>query len=131
MLFWGVWGFADKNAVFHAHPFTVQWMYSLPYVLSMPLWYWLGQKLSPATNHSGAAFAWAVLASIASMLAFLLLLFALEQKPASIAVAITSAYPVITLILCAVRGLENFSPSKFIGVALIGVGIIVLQMGGK
>jgi len=131
MLFWGVWGFADKNAVFHAHPFTVQWMYSLPYVFSMPLWYWLGQKLSPATNHSGAALAWAVLASIASMLAFLLLLFALEQKPASIAVAITSAYPVITLLLCAARGLENFSLPKFIGIALIGVGIMVLQINGQ
>jgi bacterial/archaeal transporter family protein len=126
MILWGVWGFGDKNAVLRAHPYTVQWMYSLPYLIFIPLWYWLGSRIAPATNLDGRAFLWAALASLASMAALLLLLFALQQRPASIAVAITSAYPVVTLILSVWSGAESFSLPKLVGIAFVLVGVVIL-----
>ncbi len=124
---WGFWGWADKNALMRAHPFTVQWMYSVPYILFIPLWYWLGAKIAPNTNSDTSAFIWAVSASIASMIAAVLLLFALQLKPASIAVAITSGYPIITLIFSILSGMESFSWQKLIGVLFVCLGLIILQ----
>lgn len=126
-ILWGIWGIADKYAVGNAHPFTVQWMYALPYILAMPVWYWLGRNTRPETNHNQTAFAWAVVASLASMLALLLLLFALQRKPASLAVAFTSAYPLVTLVIAVMMGTEKFSLPKVAGILLIIAGLIVLQ----
>lgn len=128
-ILWGVWGWADKNAVARAHPFTIQWMYSIPYIIFIPLWYWLGAKMAPATNLDSGAFFWAISASIVSMVAAILLLFALQLKPASIAVSITSGYPVITLILSVLSGSEGFSWQKLIGILFVFIGLVILQIG--
>lgn len=126
-LLWGIWGIADKFAVENAHPFTVQWMYAIPYVVALPIWYWLGRNARPEANHSQTAFVWAIVASIASMLALLLLLLALQQKPASLAVAFTSAYPLVTLIIAALLGQEEITLTKVAGILFILAGLVILQ----
>lgn len=128
-ILWGIWGIADKYAVTHAHPFTVQWMYTVPFILTLPLWYWLGRNTQPETNHSVTALAWAGLAGVASLLALLLLLFALQRKPASLAVAFTSAYPLVTLALAVILGAEKVSLYKVGGIGLIVAGLLLLQAG--
>jgi bacterial/archaeal transporter family protein len=124
---WGIWGWADKNAVTRAHPYTVQWMYSLPYVLFLPLWYAMGSRTVPASNLDTGALFWAVTASLSSIFAMILLLFALRTKPASIAIAVTSAYPMVTLILSVLSGDESFSLAKVIGILLVFAGVLLLQ----
>jgi drug/metabolite transporter (DMT)-like permease len=126
-LLWGLWGIADKYAVEQAHPFTVQWMYAIPYVLTIPLWFWLGKTIQPQTNLNPTAFMWAIIASCCSMLALLLLLFALQRKPASLAVAFTSAYPLVTLLIASLMGAERVTLPKVAGLLLILVGLVVLQ----
>jgi drug/metabolite transporter (DMT)-like permease len=123
---WGVWGFADKNAVMRAHPFTVQWMYSLPYMLLIPFWFWLGHRAAPATNLDPSALRWATVASVAGMLALLAFLFAMEMKPASVAVAATAAYPLVTLLLSVLSGAETFSLPKLAGMVLIILGVVLV-----
>jgi bacterial/archaeal transporter family protein len=123
---WGFWGFSEKSAVLRAHPYTVQWMYSLPYLLAIPIWYWLGSRAAPDTNHSLPALVWALAAGLASIGALILLLFAMQTKPASVAVAITAAYPMITMLLAVLSGAESFSLPRLIGILLIIAGVIVV-----
>jgi bacterial/archaeal transporter family protein len=123
---WGFWGISEKSAVLRAHPYTVQWMYSLPYLLAIPIWYWLGSRAAPDTNHSLPALVWALAAGLASIGALILLLFAMQTKPASVAVAITAAYPMITMLLAVLSGAESFSLPRLIGILLIIAGVIVV-----
>ena len=93
---WGIWGFAIKLAVDRAHPFAVQWMYALPNIVFIPIWYFLARNAVPSAA-SGAsagvdlpALGWASLAAICAIGAMLLMFFALQSKPATLAVAMTS-----------------------------------------
>lgn len=126
-LLWGVWGIADKLALNHAHPYTIQWMYAIPYFLTLPAWYWLGSRVQPESNHSLPALGWAVFAGGASMLALVLLLLAMQSQPASLVVAFTSAYPFVTLFLAVLLRMEKITFTQVIGMALILAGLIVLQ----
>lgn len=128
-LLWGLWGVADKYALTRAHPFTVQWMYSLPYIFFIPVWLYLSYRLS--ADHTlkvdPVALGWALLASMASISAMLLLFFVLQHRPASLAVAFTAAYPLVTLAIGVLAGQETLSWPKVIGIALIVAGVIVVQ----
>jgi drug/metabolite transporter (DMT)-like permease len=126
-ILWGIWGITNKYAIDRAHPFVVQWMYSIPIVLSIPLFYWLGTRTAPIVNqdHTTAIW-WAFGSSVAATLAFVLMLFALQNTAPSIATAITAAYPAITFILGVVLRIEEFSLQKVIGLGLIFIGLIVL-----
>lgn len=126
-LLWGVWGIADKLALNHAHPYTIQWMYAIPYVLTLPAWYWLGSRIQPESNHSLPALGWAVFAGGASMLALVLLLLTMQTQPASLVVAFTSAYPFVTLFLAVLLRMEKITFPQVIGMALILAGLIILQ----
>lgn len=128
-LLWGIWGVADKNAVTRVHPYTVHWMYSIPYVLLLPLWYWMSLKAAPeaAGRIDFPALLWALGASVASMLATVLLFFAMRSKPASLAVAMTSAYPLVTLALGILTHTEALDVRKLFGIILIIIGVIFIQ----
>ncbi|MBE2223288.1 MAG: DMT family transporter [Anaerolineae bacterium] len=125
-ILWGIWGIADKLALGQAHPFTVQWMYAVPFVVAMPLFFWLGFRAQPETNFNSMAFFWAVVASVASILALVLMLFAMRSQPASLAVAITAAYPLVTMFIAVLFKMETFSIQKLAGVVLIIGGLVVL-----
>jgi bacterial/archaeal transporter family protein len=125
-LLWGVWGFAEKQALRSAHPLTVQWMYMLPYIVFIPISYWLGSRIAPETNTNGDALKWAVVAGLAGIFAVLFFLFGLQNRAATVAVAITAGYPIVTMLLSIAAGTESFSPIKLVGVLLVIAGIVVL-----
>ena len=125
-ILWGIWGIADKFALAHAHPFSVQWMYAIPYVVVIPLFFWLGSRSQPESNVNTTAFFWAVVASLSSLLALLLMLFAMRSQPASLAVAVTSAYPLVTMFIAVLLKMETFSAQKALGMVLILGGLVVL-----
>lgn len=127
-ILWGIWGITNKYAVDRAHPFIVQWMYSIPVVLAIPLWYWLGMRTTPIGTQQdpSSALWWAIASGAAATLAVLLTFFALQNTAPSIATAITAAYPVVTLAIGVVLRIEEFSLQKLIGLALVIIGLIVL-----
>ena len=124
---WGFWGLADKIAVTRAHPYTVQWIYSIPYILFIPVWYIMSRKAAGAASLDPQAVTWTILASIASMAAMLFLFFALRSKPASIAMAMTAAYPLVTLGLAVIMKMEQLSVVKVGGMLLIILGVVLLR----
>lgn len=126
-ILWGIWGIADKLALEHAHPFSVQWMYAVPYAITLPIFFWLGARSQSEGNLSKIAFFWAVVAGVSSILALLLMLFAMRSQPASLAVAVTAAYPLVTLFIAVILRMESLSVQKILGILLIIGGLIVLQ----
>jgi drug/metabolite transporter (DMT)-like permease len=127
-LLWGLWGIGEKLAVARVHPYAVQWMYSVPYVLLLPVWFMLARRAAPQGVMDWTAFAWASGACIASLVAMLLMVFAMRTEPASVSVAITSAYPVVTLLLGVLMGEETINAKRLIGLGLTISGVIVLQL---
>ena len=128
---WGIWGFAIKLAVDRVHPFAVQWMYALPNIIFIPIWYFLARKAAPDPASAVVdlpALGWASLAAVCAVGAMLLMFFALQSKPATLAVAMTSAYPIVTLALALVRRAEVFNIRHVIGIVLIIAGVIILQL---
>ena len=122
-ILWGFWGFADRMAVSRVSAYTVQWMLSLPYVASIPLLYYLSTRQGGAYGLDMVAFGWAGAGSVASIVASVLLLMAMQKTPASTAVAVTAAYPVFTLILAVVARVESFSIQKLLGVLIVVIGV--------
>jgi len=125
---WGVWGIAIKFAVSRSSPFTAQWMFSIPYIVFIPLWYFLARKEGAPAAVDLQALGWAFLASVCSLGAILLMYFALQSKPASFAVAMTSAYPVVTLLLALATHSETLNAKNILGIVLIVAGVIVMQI---
>jgi bacterial/archaeal transporter family protein len=126
-LLWGFWGIADKFAVARAHPFSVQFFYSIPYLVFIPLWYFLSRRSEIQGTVDPQAIGWAMAASTSSILAVLLFVFALREKPASTAVAITSIYPIVTLALAIISKSETLNPVKVFGILLIVAGVFITQ----
>jgi len=126
-ILWGIWGIADKLALEQAHPYSVQWMYAIPYALTIPLFIWLGIRAQPESNLNSTSFFWAVVAGTVSILALILMLFAMRTQPASLAVAVTSAYPLVTLLIAVLFKMETLSIQKVLGTLLIIGGLVVLQ----
>lgn len=124
---WGIWGVGEKLAVSRAHPYTVQWMYSVPFVVLVPIWYLMSRRAVPEAPFDPIAFGYATGACLASAVAMLLMVFAMRTESASLAVTITSAYPVVTLAIAAALGLETPSLMRLVGVVVVVVGLVILQ----
>jgi bacterial/archaeal transporter family protein len=124
---WGFWAIADKYAVMRAHPYSVQFFYSIPYLVFLPLWYFLSRRADVQGPVDPQAAMWAMAASVSSIVAVLLFVFALRDKPASIAVAVTSIYPIVTLGLALMTKTETISVTKIVGILLIVAGVIITQ----
>ncbi len=124
---WGVWGYTNKLAVGHAHPLTVQWMYSIPIALMIPLYYWMGTTVAPDNNLNGAALKYALISGVMSGAAVMLYFFAVRSTSASVATAITAAYPIVTLFIAVLLRTEDFSWRKLIGIIVVIAGVIILQ----
>ena len=130
-VFWGIWGFANKNAVMRIGPFTAQWMYCVPYLIFLPIWYWLSRgKENSGPGIDGIAMFWVGTACVAAMLATLLMYITMETKAASTTMALTSAYPIIVLLFGVITKTEDFTFPKLICIFLIILGVIVLQVSG-
>jgi drug/metabolite transporter (DMT)-like permease len=124
---WGVWGFAEKEASLRASPWSVLWLYSLPYVVFAGVGLAVRRLWRAGSVDSGAV-AWSVVAGGAAIAASLFLLFAMRSRSASTAVALTSAYPIVTLVLGVLNRSETFRPLHFLGLCLVAGGAFLLNL---
>ena len=128
LLLFGAWGIFHKLAVDRAHPFTVEWMAAVPVVLLLPVWFVLGNRLAPATNFEPKAFLPAAAAGASGVIATILVLFAMRERPASVVIAVTAGYPMVTLLFALATKTEAFSAVRAGGVVLITVGVVLLLL---
>ena len=127
---WGLWGFANKQALGFLHPLDVQWIYYLPYVAAAPICYALARRSGVDFVPSQAGIGWSLAAGACAATAFFCFMFALRGMPASGASAVSSAYPLITMAVAVAAGQENFSIDRLIGCLLIIGGLVWLTVRG-
>ncbi|MBK8020196.1 MAG: EamA family transporter [Chloroflexi bacterium] len=130
-ILWGVWGFANKVAVTQAHPFHVQWIYSLPLALLIPLWYFLGRSQQPDVVLTPSVVLWAAGSGLAAAAAFALMLFAMQEASATSVVAMTAAYPVVTALIAYFTGMEKLTLGQVVAVLIIIAGVILFELTGS
>jgi drug/metabolite transporter (DMT)-like permease len=121
---WGIWGICDKQALKAGiHPVMIAVVYSIGgTIIDVILLRSIGQKFAvPA----GAWF-WLILSIIACTGAFLGYMYLLLRSEASTAVTLTSAYPLVTVILATLFFGEPITLTKVIGAVLTVSGVIIL-----
>jgi drug/metabolite transporter (DMT)-like permease len=127
---WGLWGFANKQALGFLHPLDVQWIYYLPYVAAAPICYALARRSGVEFVPSQPGIFWSLAAGVCAATAFFCYMFALRGMPASGASAVSSAYPLITMALAIAMRQESFSIDRLIGCLLIIGGLVWLTVRG-
>lgn len=125
---WGFWGFASQRAVQEAHPMTVQWLSAIPQTLLGPLWYYLSLSRTSTPHPSLRTVLWTFAACSSAILAMLCYSWALKLERASVVVAISSAYPLFTIVLLVLTGTERMQLQQILGFVLVVSGLIVLQL---
>jgi drug/metabolite transporter (DMT)-like permease len=125
---WGVWGFCSSQAVKGVHPLAIQWLYSIPYGVMMPLWYWLGRGERSANPPQAHNIYWALLACTISIGASYLFGLAMKHERASVVIGVTSAYPLVTIMLLIATGSETVRWQHVVGGILIVAGVALVQM---
>ena len=126
---WGLWGFAEKQASLRASPWVVQWMYSLPYVAVFGAGL-VGRAFGADVPVSGPALGWSFVGGVSAIAASVFLLFAMKVHAASTAVALTSAYPLVTLLLGVATRTETVRPAHLAGLGLVAAGAFLLNAAG-
>jgi drug/metabolite transporter (DMT)-like permease len=127
---WGLWGFANKQALQSLHPLDVQWIYYLPYVAAGPICYVIARRSGTPLNLTFGGVSWSLTAGICAATAFFCFLFALRGMPASSASAVSSAYPLVTMTMAIAMGQESFDLQRFAACCLVIVGLLWLTLRG-
>lgn len=127
VLAWGGWGIASRQAVVHAHPYTVQWLMAIPQILLLPAWFFMAKDVVTEVRPSLSTIAWAFGSCVLTVGANLLYSIAMKTEQPSTVIAVTSAYPIVTLLFLVLMGIETFSWAQMGGCVLIAAGVILLQ----
>ena len=128
LLAWGGWGFASRLAVANAHPFTVQWLTAIPQIVMLPLWLFLAREHVPDMKPTTSTMVWTLVTCLLTVLATLLYNTAMKSENPSAVIAVTSAYPMVTLLLLVLLGMETFSWTQGAGCLLIIIGVALVQV---
>lgn len=128
LLAWGGWGLASRMAVADAHPLTVQWLVAIPQILLLPLWYYFAQVKTAGVMPSLPTIGWAVGSCLMTVFANYLYSIALKTESPTAVITVTSAYPMITLFLLLLFGMESLSWTHGVGCILIIAGVTLVQM---
>ena len=128
LLAWGGWGLASRFAVAKAHPYTVQWLIAVPQIVTLPLWIFLARQNVPDTKPDISTMIWAFLTCGLTMLATLLYNMAMKTESPSTVIAVTSAYPMISLLFFVMLDVERLSWTQAAGCLFIVLGAVLVQI---
>jgi transporter family protein len=126
-LAWGCWGICDKLAVRTMHPAMVQLINVMFGVFLAPV-YWAFYRSSGTTSAlTMRGGLWSLAGAFTTGVASLAYIYALRERPAGTVVALTSAYPLVTIVLAVLMLGERITLEKMIGVGLILLGVFVVS----
>jgi len=132
IVFWGLWGFAEKKALEHGTPWqtlfvSLVWktIFSLP-VITLMLYFLEGL---PGFNIKIPVWTWMLVAVFVNGVAIVLIRFALKKGGAGMVIALTSVYPIVTAILAFVFLGERLSVAQYAGIGITTLGVVFLDRG--
>ncbi|MGE5330053.1 MAG: EamA family transporter [Deltaproteobacteria bacterium] len=126
IIIWGIWTIVDKSLVMNIHPIYAEMYLAIASFLLVPLYLFLGKHFGIELEFNKSAALWTILSAVLAAAGGLLFLFLLLKKPASWTVAVTAAYPIVTLLIGKIFLKEQISLVGCIGVLLVVSGLIVL-----
>lgn len=125
-LCWGLWGFASKMASDRSPSFAVLMAYSIPWAISLPIFYYVSFKSDGMGMASGLL--WGIGSGISAIIGMFAFVVALRWGASSFGIMMVSVYPLITLFLLILTGQEHLTIYQGIGALLIIAGLFVLQI---
>lgn len=129
ILGWGISIFLNRLALEKMHPLYIQASASIVGLLLFPIYLAILHQTNKIGNYSISGFIYASIAFVLSVLAaFCLHSYVKNGNVLGSAVAFTSTYPVITILLSYLFLGETFSNSKIIGIILIICGSIAINI---
>ncbi len=128
LLAWGMWGYGSSQAVRGVHPLAIQWLYSIPYTVMLPIWYWLGSHERSMNPPAAKNIIWALAACSVSMAASYLFGLAMKHERAAVVIGVTSAYPLVTILILILTGSEQVRWQHVVGGIFIIIGVAIVQM---
>lgn len=126
-LLWGVWGLTTKIALSMLGPGNVFGFYSISAV-GIPLVYFTLRRNRLSTGEKPSRFIWAAgAAGVASnVLGTLIFGFALSLGQAALVVPISSAYPLVTVVLAILLLGEKLNRLQTVALTLVLLGLITI-----
>ena len=124
---WGITPILDKKALVHVSPLTMQVISSYTYSAIAPLMFLYMRALNVEPHWSGAGIAWTVLASVVATIGSLTFMMTMKHAHVYHVVGLTSVYPIVTFVLCAVFLGEPVTSIKLIGIVTIVTGVVILS----
>jgi len=127
ILGWGIWGFMNKLAVGRIQPYAmVFYTFLFNVVFALPAYYLVKKAhQSLALDRLGLLFL--VLAIISAFIASIAFIHLLSKNPASLAIPMTSVYPLLTILLSYLFLGERLAPLQMGGALLVVLGLVLLS----
>ena len=94
----------------------------------LPLWLFLAREHVPDMKPTTSTMVWTLVTCLLTVLATLLYNTAMKSENPSAVIAVTSAYPMVTLLLLVLLGMETFSWTQGAGCLLIIIGVALVQV---
>jgi len=122
---WGLYHSFCKAATKTLPPPAIPIIFSICSIATVPLYHHLITKSPVKYSWDWAGVGWAIAAYIATAGGSLAYMFAISKTNVSNVVGIASSYPLLVIIVAALFMKEQFSLPKFVGAALILVGVFI------
>lgn len=129
-LLWGLWSYAEMAAARLQGPYAAGLLMSLAglgvYALEIPLLLLLLRAEGTRVRADSAAILWSVLAMVCLSVAALPYLYACRHGRPVMVLAVSSAYPVVTLLLTAAVTREVPTALQVLGLVLVIGGVVLV-----
>ena len=130
---WGLWGLSAKIAITRVGLAYMFAFYAIS-ALTVPLLYaWLRASCTKQMNPERpprTAWTLGVSALAVNVIGVLALSFALERGPASLVVPISSAYPLVTIIMAVTLLREKLNRLHMLALAFVVIGLVLIGVTG-
>jgi uncharacterized membrane protein len=123
---WAVWAIVEKLATNHASPLMMQVISGYAYSVFAPMIFLYMKARNIPVVWTAKGICLTLTASLLATIASLAFTSAIQRAHVHLVVGLTSAYPILTFLLCAIFLSEPVTVFKLIGISLIVCGTIML-----
>lgn len=125
---WGSWAFIQKLALHNSSPMMIQVITAYVYSGLAPLLFLAMKAADIPITWNRSVITWATLGCLLAVTAGVAFTTAIQKTPVHYVVCFTSAYPILTYVLCTVFLGEPVTIQKFLGIIVVVAGLILITI---
>lgn len=127
ILAWGIWAVFEKKVSIGNNVYWASVYLICIEICMLPIFLFLAVRYGGEFSFKASTVGWATASVIASSVAGLAYLWLLQRNAAAWVTAMTSAYPVVTIVLGRIFLSETISLQMWVGIAVVAVGVVILS----